>query len=213
MHCQDDGSHSIACEKCNVWQHSACHGIKKEAAEREDFHFVCSDCKRQASEVSKPIPPLRLRGLASSSPKAGDTANASNAKSTTQTLPNGAQNGSPIVARLESVTIPQPSAASTAGATHSTNTRPPSQGRPVSSNGLHRPGSTSVSSNGSIARSPSKPAPPLIGGFGTGGSPQPNFDNPTIYIGGKAHSMNAGRRGSGDVNGQSHGESSAFLSC
>jgi hypothetical protein len=54
----DDGSHSMACDKCNVWQHSKCHGIKKETAEREDFHFVCEDCKRKSEN---PVPPLKLR--------------------------------------------------------------------------------------------------------------------------------------------------------
>jgi hypothetical protein len=50
----DDGTHSIACEKCNIWQHSKCHGIDEKDAEKDDFHFVCSDC-------SKPkLPPLHL---------------------------------------------------------------------------------------------------------------------------------------------------------
>ncbi|KAK8252217.1 hypothetical protein IWZ00DRAFT_265409 [Phyllosticta capitalensis] len=53
----DDGSHSIACEKCNVWQHSACHGIAQKDAERDDFHFVCNDCKRKDEPK---LPPLKL---------------------------------------------------------------------------------------------------------------------------------------------------------
>ncbi|KAK7535735.1 uncharacterized protein J3D65DRAFT_388000 [Phyllosticta citribraziliensis] len=57
----DDGSHSIACEKCSVWQHSACHGIAQKDAERDDFHFVCSDCKRKEEDASRPkLPPLKL---------------------------------------------------------------------------------------------------------------------------------------------------------
>ncbi|KAH8177731.1 PHD-finger domain-containing protein [Sarocladium implicatum] len=40
----DDGEHSIACERCNVWQHSKCIGINAEEAERQDFHFVCPRC-------------------------------------------------------------------------------------------------------------------------------------------------------------------------
>jgi hypothetical protein len=54
----DDGSHSMACDKCNVWQHSKCHGIKKETAERDDFHFICEDCKKK---MENPVPPLKLR--------------------------------------------------------------------------------------------------------------------------------------------------------
>jgi len=64
MHGQnlDDGSLSIACEKCNVWQHSACHGITKEQAERDDFHFICRDCKHK---MENPIPLLKLNFSAS----------------------------------------------------------------------------------------------------------------------------------------------------
>lgn len=40
----DDGEHSIACERCNVWQHSKCIGISADEAERQDFHFVCPRC-------------------------------------------------------------------------------------------------------------------------------------------------------------------------
>lgn len=66
----DDGTHSIACEKCNIWQHSKCHGIKEEDAESDDFHFVCNDCIKKEEEARKPkIPPLRLRMGASNSPQ------------------------------------------------------------------------------------------------------------------------------------------------
>ncbi|KAI9686032.1 MAG: hypothetical protein M1822_004015 [Bathelium mastoideum] len=66
---QDDGSHSIACEKCSVWQHSKCHGIAVTEAERDDFHFVCADCKRRDEEAKRPkTPSLKIR--LSSSPKA-----------------------------------------------------------------------------------------------------------------------------------------------
>ncbi|KAL1618917.1 hypothetical protein SLS54_007033 [Diplodia seriata] len=65
----DDGSHSIACERCNVWQHSACHGIAKATAERDDFHFVCSDCKRKAEDAARPkLPPLKFKVGASPKP-------------------------------------------------------------------------------------------------------------------------------------------------
>jgi hypothetical protein len=49
----DDGSHSIACEKCNVWQHSNCHGIDQATAEREDFHFECKFCKKKEEDEKK----------------------------------------------------------------------------------------------------------------------------------------------------------------
>lgn len=66
----DDGTHSIACESCNIWQHSKCHGIAEDDAERDDFQFVCHDCVRKAEDAKKPkIPPLRLRMGASNSPQ------------------------------------------------------------------------------------------------------------------------------------------------
>lgn len=69
----DDGSHSVACEKCNVWQHSKCLGIKQVDAEKEDFHFVCKDCKRKEEEAKRPkIPSLKFR--VSESPQSTPTA-------------------------------------------------------------------------------------------------------------------------------------------
>ena len=73
---QDDGSHSVACEKCNVWQHSACLGISQVAAEKEDFHFVCRDCKRKEEDAKKPkIPSLKFKVGSSSSPPSDKTTN------------------------------------------------------------------------------------------------------------------------------------------
>ncbi|EEQ28636.1 putative DNA-directed RNA polymerase [Microsporum canis] len=65
----DDGSHSVACDKCNVWQHSKCLGISQADAEKDDFHFICSDCKRRIEEAKRPkIPPLKFRIASSASP-------------------------------------------------------------------------------------------------------------------------------------------------
>ncbi|KAK5266492.1 hypothetical protein LTR96_008339 [Exophiala xenobiotica] len=64
----DDGSHSVACERCSVWQHSKCLGISKSAAEKEDFHFICRDCKRKEEDAKKPKISLKFRVGTSSSP-------------------------------------------------------------------------------------------------------------------------------------------------
>jgi len=50
----DDGTHSIACERCNIWQHSKCVGISEEEADRPEFHFVCAACRRKELEASTP---------------------------------------------------------------------------------------------------------------------------------------------------------------
>ncbi|GAM86474.1 hypothetical protein ANO11243_044880 [Dothideomycetidae sp. 11243] len=71
----DDGTHSVACERCNIWQHSKCNGIDAGDAEREDFHFICGDCKRKEEDAKKPkIPPLKLGRITSSSPQANSSA-------------------------------------------------------------------------------------------------------------------------------------------
>lgn len=48
----DDGTHSVACERCNIWQHSKCVGISEQEADRDDFHFICKSCRHQQSSRS-----------------------------------------------------------------------------------------------------------------------------------------------------------------
>lgn len=67
----DDGTHSMACDNCNVWQHSQCHGITPQQAARDDFVFICHACKRKEEEAKKPkIPSLKLGKRSSGSPEA-----------------------------------------------------------------------------------------------------------------------------------------------
>ena len=67
----DDGTHSMACDKCNVWQHSKCHGITPEQAARDDFVFICHACKKRDEDAKKPkIPALKLGKRSSGSPEA-----------------------------------------------------------------------------------------------------------------------------------------------
>lgn len=71
----DDGEHSIACERCNVWQHSKCLGFSKSAAERDDFHFVCDDCRQKEEEANRPKISLKFKlGQSSSPPQPRETA-------------------------------------------------------------------------------------------------------------------------------------------
>lgn len=59
---KNDGSHQIQCERCDVWQHSKCHGIPEEVADSEDYKFVCSSCRRKEQAAKEPkLPPLKLR--------------------------------------------------------------------------------------------------------------------------------------------------------
>jgi hypothetical protein len=67
----DDGSHSVACERCDVWQHSECHNFSPKQVEKDGFHFVCAPCKRKEEDAKKPkIPPLKLKKKESASPDA-----------------------------------------------------------------------------------------------------------------------------------------------
>ncbi|RDA92202.1 hypothetical protein CP533_5593 [Ophiocordyceps camponoti-saundersi (nom. inval.)] len=52
----DDGTHCVACERCNVWQHSECLGISKAEADRPEFQFVCDSCKRPNGGVVSDAP-------------------------------------------------------------------------------------------------------------------------------------------------------------
>lgn len=59
----DEGTYCLACEKCQVWQHTRCNGYEREEVEQEDFHFLCSKCKandeRETPEgTTKPLPAL-----------------------------------------------------------------------------------------------------------------------------------------------------------
>ncbi|KAF2691189.1 hypothetical protein K458DRAFT_426547 [Lentithecium fluviatile CBS 122367] len=60
--CLNDGSHQLQCERCEVWQHSKCHGITPEVAEKEEFVFICASCRRKEQAEHEPkLPPLKLR--------------------------------------------------------------------------------------------------------------------------------------------------------
>lgn len=72
----DDGEHSVACERCSVWQHSKCLGIEQDEADRDDFHFICNHCKRAEKEKTEKLTKqpskikikLKESGSASSTP-------------------------------------------------------------------------------------------------------------------------------------------------
>ncbi|KAF2722831.1 hypothetical protein K431DRAFT_265967 [Polychaeton citri CBS 116435] len=106
----DDGTHSIACERCSVWQHSKCHGFSPKQSEREDFHFICGTCKRKEEDAKKPkIMPVKLGKTATSaSPqveKVGDRPT---------TIENPKDSGLPlhVQQQLDGVYVPQPAAPS-----------------------------------------------------------------------------------------------------
>ena len=52
-----------------MWQHTACLGFTQQEAEKDDFHFICRDCKRREEDSKKPkIPSLKFHIGSSSSP-------------------------------------------------------------------------------------------------------------------------------------------------
>ncbi|KAL8698720.1 MAG: hypothetical protein Q9201_006419 [Fulgogasparrea decipioides] len=122
----DDGTHSVACEKCNVWQHSACLGISQTEAEKDDFHFICRDCKRRAEDAARPkIPPLRFHLGSSSSPPSQKSQHAANESKKRKSVADGGQ--MPPLKKFKPVEIHAPAAA------------PYQQGHPPShQNGMHQ---------------------------------------------------------------------------
>ncbi|KAL7892595.1 hypothetical protein HDV63DRAFT_244844 [Trichoderma sp. SZMC 28014] len=67
----DDGSHSVACESCNVWQHSKCLGISEAAADHPDFHFICASCRQKRDAIAAPENPPTAEPTAGSGPDLG----------------------------------------------------------------------------------------------------------------------------------------------
>lgn len=57
----DDGAHSVACERCNVWQHSKCMGLSEEAADQPEFHYICTSCTRREQEGKRSRPTIKLK--------------------------------------------------------------------------------------------------------------------------------------------------------
>ncbi|CCT61935.1 related to nasopharyngeal carcinoma susceptibility protein LZ16 [Fusarium fujikuroi] len=57
----DDGAHSVACERCNVWQHSQCVGLSEAAADQPEFHYICASCIRREQDVKRPRPTIKLK--------------------------------------------------------------------------------------------------------------------------------------------------------
>ncbi|KAL1843142.1 hypothetical protein VTJ49DRAFT_2892 [Mycothermus thermophilus] len=52
----DDGTHSVACERCNIWQHSKCLGIDEQEADKDDFHFICTACRKRENSTTGSSP-------------------------------------------------------------------------------------------------------------------------------------------------------------
>ena len=95
-----------------MWQHSACLGISQDAAEKEDFHFICSDCKRKEEDARKPkIPTLKFRVGSSSSPPSDKTTHhaTTNGEAARKRKSDslGPSNGLPPMKKFKHVGIPQ----------------------------------------------------------------------------------------------------------
>lgn len=120
----DDGTHSIACDKCNIWQHSKCVGVKESDADRPDFNFICTTCKRRAedAERAKTQPPIKIKinrpgSSSSTQPKDPQTSNilpspvngsANGVLSNIPQHPSPAKKSMPQLASWQTGTIPSP---------------------------------------------------------------------------------------------------------
>ena len=86
----DDGTHSIACDRCGVWQHSKCHKITADQAERNNFKFVCARCSRPKTNIK-----LKLTGHGSPSSPLVNGASADGAQPVVNMPQNGQKSSSP----------------------------------------------------------------------------------------------------------------------
>ena len=65
----DDGEHSISCDRCNVWEHTECHGITEQEAEADDYPFLCNACRSEEAkskvrkEQSRKFHPLKAKKI------------------------------------------------------------------------------------------------------------------------------------------------------
>ncbi|KAH7136639.1 hypothetical protein EDB81DRAFT_87959 [Dactylonectria macrodidyma] len=76
----DDGTHSVACEKCNIWQHSKCLGITEAEADRSEFQFICRSCIRHEEAKARPRTTIKLKVNHPRNPREGQpTKEAANA--------------------------------------------------------------------------------------------------------------------------------------
>lgn len=57
----DDGERMLACDVCNVWQHTRCSGIKDSDA--VPARFVCQRCRRSSLPVAKIGAPCRDKAV------------------------------------------------------------------------------------------------------------------------------------------------------
>lgn len=103
----DDGTHSISCEECNIWQHSKCVGVSQEEAERDDFHFVCSTCKRRAEDAEKSkLHPIKLKLGRPSSSSSSSGPLIPQANGAISNMPNQPSNGTHVSPHLSSQVLP-----------------------------------------------------------------------------------------------------------
>ncbi|KAK6344531.1 hypothetical protein TWF696_008165 [Orbilia brochopaga] len=96
----DDGTFSIACDKCSVWQHTACLNLPVSAAQEEEF--ICDRCRdKQNAKMSTPIKiKLRLTRPTSSEEEGEGKGTRQNdlkgVSDSTSTKPENAPNGNAL---------------------------------------------------------------------------------------------------------------------
>ncbi|KAK6511921.1 hypothetical protein TWF481_000825 [Arthrobotrys musiformis] len=95
----DDGTYSIACDRCGVWQHTACLNVPASMAEESEF--ICDRCRDKEKAAMSPPIKIKLRLTAkppSPDAEVGNTNNSSppppSSFTQTHTLSNGSSTGS-----------------------------------------------------------------------------------------------------------------------
>ncbi|RPA77976.1 hypothetical protein BJ508DRAFT_416798 [Ascobolus immersus RN42] len=85
----DDGSLSIMCDKCEIWQHASCLGIKEV---NKDEQFICERCKNKPPTPS-PEPEVEAESMQLDTPHINGSGSMPTANGTAPTADQALQHG------------------------------------------------------------------------------------------------------------------------
>ncbi|RVD83004.1 uncharacterized protein DFL_007408 [Arthrobotrys flagrans] len=107
----DDGTRSIACDRCGVWQHTACLDVPTSMAEESEF--ICDRCRDKEKAATSPPIKIKLRLTRPLSSDAEGKDNTDPPPSPSLEQNSTSNNGDAVPSRLEDEKTIQPTATET----------------------------------------------------------------------------------------------------